>query len=352
MARRPGPKQTTYAAAGVDRVPVARALAALLANVRYRAPAASGRRFELPGHYAGLLRIGRETVALTTDTVGTKALLAQELDRWEEVGEDAVAVNVNDLAAVGARPAGFVDTISLIRPDPRQFAAIGRGLDRGLRQARTHLLGGETAIVPEIVRGPDLGGTALGFFPRGRRPVTGGAIRPGDLLIGLPSSGLHANGLTLARRIVRDSGLELSRSRNGGTIPLGEEMLAPTRIYVAATESVAGLRGVTGFAHISGGGVRNLVRLNPEVAFDLDQLGTPPPLFSFLQELGGVAPREMYQTFNMGIGFVVVVRPEAVGAVSARLARAGYPDARTIGRVLSGRGVRIRPLGLRYSGYA
>lgn len=352
MARPPSGRHGTYAAAGVDRVTVTRALAALLENVRYRAPPGSGRRLELPGHYAGLLRIGRETIALTTDTVGTKALLAQELDRWEEVGEDAVAVNVNDLAAVGARPAGFVDSISLVRPEPRQFAAIGRGLDRGLRRARTHLLGGETAVVPEIVRGPDLGGTALGFFPRGRRPVTGAAIRPGDLLIGLASSGLHANGLTLARRIVRDAALPLDRPRNGGSIPLGEELLIATRIYVAATESLVGARGVTGLAHISGGGVRNLVRLNPEVTFDLDRLGSPPSLFTFLQEGGGVADREMYQTFNMGLGFVVVVRPDAVETVRARLVRAGYPEARTIGRVTTGRGVRVRSPELRYLGYA
>ncbi len=352
MARRPEPGPGTYAAAGVDRVPVARALAALLAGVRYRAPPASGRRRGEAGHYAGLLRIGRETLALTTDTVGTKSLLAQELGRWEEVGEDLVAVNVNDLAAVGARPAGFVDSLSLARPDPRQLAALGRGMDRGLRAARAHLLGGETAIVPEIVRGPDLGGTALGFFPAGRRPVTGDRLRAGDLLLGLAASGLHANGLTLARRIVRDRGIALNRPRPGATESIGREMLRPTRIYVAATEAVADDPGVTGFAHISGGGVRNLVRLNPSVGFDLDAVGPVPPLCAFLQEAGGVPLREMYQTFNMGVGFVVAVRPGAADRVRTRLGRAGYPDARPIGRVRAGRGVRIPPLGLSYLGYA
>ncbi|MGI0053328.1 MAG: phosphoribosylformylglycinamidine cyclo-ligase [Thermoplasmata archaeon] len=352
MARRPGRRPLTYAAAGVGRRPVARGLAALLASASYRPPPSSGRRVELAGHYAGLLRIGRETLALTTDTVGTKTLLARDLGRWEEVGEDAVAVNVNDLAAVGARPAAFVDCLSLPRPDPKVLSAIGRGLDRGLRASRAHLLGGETAVVPELVRGPDVGGTALGFFPPGRRPVTGALVRPGDHLVGLASSGLHANGLTLARRIVRAARWPLSRARPGGPGPLGEEMLRPSRIYVAATEAVAALPGVSGLAHISGGGVRNLVRLNPKVGFELTFGPEPPGLFPFLSELGGVSAREMYQTFNMGTGFVIVVRPDALGPVRRRLAGAGYPDAHPLGRVVPEPGVRLPALGLSYHGYS
>jgi phosphoribosylformylglycinamidine cyclo-ligase len=307
---------------------------------------------DLPGHYAGLVRLGRETVALTTDTVGTKVALAEELDRWEEVGEDVVAVNVNDLASVGARPTGFVDCISLPRPDPEVFAQIGRGIDRGLRASRCHLLGGETAVVPELVRGIDLGGTALGFFPRGRRPVLGAAIRAGDVLIGIPSSGLHANGLTLARRLVKEAGASLTVPRPQGKLPLGEELLRPTRIYVSVSEALAGLATVTGFAHISGGGVRNLVRLHPKVRFLLEDWPTPPGLFPYLEELGGIAPKEMYQTFNMGVGFVVVARPRGRSELLRRLARAGAPDARVIGRVERGTGVSLPTVGLEYQGYA
>jgi phosphoribosylformylglycinamidine cyclo-ligase len=211
----------TYARAGVDRAPTARALAALLASVRYTAPSSSGRPVPMAGHYAGLVRIGAETIAITTDTVGTKTVLAAELDRWEEVGEDVVAVNVNDLAAVGARPAGLVDCISVPSTDERVFAAIGRGLARGLRAARCNLLGGETAIVPELLTGTDLGGTAIGFYPGGRTPVTGAAIRAGDVIVGIPSSGLHANGMTLARRLVRERGLALDRPRPKGQVPRG-----------------------------------------------------------------------------------------------------------------------------------
>jgi phosphoribosylformylglycinamidine cyclo-ligase len=184
--RRRGGRTRTYAASGVDRAEIAASLRALLGAIRSRAPSTHGRPVELPGHYAGVIRIGAQTLAATTDTVGTKVLLAEQLDRWEEVGEDLVAINVNDLAAVGARPAGIVDTIVCARPDRRRFRAIGRGIDRGLRAARCSLLGGETAVVPELVRGIDLGATALGFFPGRRRPITGARVRPGDRILGIP----------------------------------------------------------------------------------------------------------------------------------------------------------------------
>lgn len=342
----------TYSRSGVDRGEVARGLSALLAGVRYRPPASSGRRVELPGHFAGLVRVGHETIAITTDTVGTKSLLAAELGRWEEVGEDVVAVNVNDLAAIGARPCGFVDCLSCDRPDPVALAGIGRGIDRGLRLARCHLLGGETAVVPELLQGLDLGGTAIGFFPAGRRPVTGDRARPGDVLLGIPSSGFHANGLTLVRRLVAERKVDLRRPRPGGRRALGRELLTPTRSYVAASEAIADDPGVRGFAHISGGGVRNLVRLNPEVAFVLDGWPEPSGLFAWIRELGAIASEELYQTFNVGIGFVVVATPASAGRIAGRLRRAGYPGLLPIGHVARGTGVELPKLGLRFSSYS
>jgi len=236
-ARKEGP--WTYARSGVDRSRVSSALAALLAEVSYRPPPSSGRLVDAPGHYAGLIRIGRETIAVTTDTVGTKVKLAAQLGRWEEVGEDIVGVNVNDLASVGARPAGLVDTILCHHPDPEAFRGIGRGLDRGLRAARCALLGGETAVVPEIVDGIDLGATAFGFFPRGRGPILGSSIRPGDRLLGIPSSGVHANGLTLLRRLLAEGSVDLLRPRPGAERPIGEEILTPTRIYSRVADALA-----------------------------------------------------------------------------------------------------------------
>jgi phosphoribosylformylglycinamidine cyclo-ligase len=341
----------TYAQSGVDRSAVGRALRALLRGTQYRPPPSHGRPVDAPGHYAGLLRIGRETIAVTTDTVGTKVMIAKQLRRFEEVGEDIVGVNVNDLAAVGARPAGLVDVISCAVPDPAVFAEIGRGIGRGLRVAECALLGGETAVVPDLVAGFDLGGTAFGFFPRGRRPVIGRGIRPGDVLLGIPSNGFHANGFTLVRRLLADHGVDLTRPRGTGKLPLGEELLRPTRIYSSASEALADRPDVRGFAHISGGGVRNLSRLHGDVAFVLDHWPRPEGLFSWVRDLGGLSDEEMYQTFNVGIGFVIVAAPHRLAELRRRLARAGAPDAIEVGHVERGTGVRIPSLGLEYPGY-
>jgi phosphoribosylformylglycinamidine cyclo-ligase len=342
----------TYAASGVDRASVARALSELLGAVRFRAPPNHGRPVDLPGHYAGLIRIGRETIAVTTDTVGTKVLLAEALGRWEEVGEDLVAVNVNDLASVGARAAGLVDTILCRTPEPAVLGAIGRGLDRGLRAARCSLLGGETAVVPSIVNGTDLGATAIGFFPRGRAPVTGRRIRPGDVLLGIPSSGLHANGYTLVRQLLRESGVDLAAPRDGSRVPLGQELLTPTRIYSEVSEALADRPETHGFSHVSGGGVRNLARLHGRVAFVLDRWPAPPALFAWVQRTGGISDEEMFQTFNMGIGFVVVAGRAHLAQTRRRLSRAGAPDAVEIGHVERGSGVRVPEFDLDYSGYS
>lgn len=352
MARRAPAGGWTYAASGVDVDARARALAALLAEVRYRPSPDHGRPIPAPGHYAGLVRVGRETLAITTDTVGTKVLLAEQLGRWEEVGVDLVGVNVNDLASMGARPVALVDTILCARPMDTAFRAIGRGLDRGLREARCALLGGETAVVPDIVRGIDLGGTALGFFPRGRRPVTGARIRPGDRILGIPSSGFHANGYTLLRRLLAENAVDLEHPRPEGTVPLGEELLRPTRIYTTAADALAARPGTHGLAHLSGGGVRNLARLRSNVAFVLDTWPEVPPLFGWIQRLGGLSDLEMFQTFNMGIGFALVVAREGLAETRRRLARAGAPDAVPIGHVERGTGVRLPDRGLDYPSYA
>jgi len=352
VARPRAARTRTYAQSGVDRSAVAKALRALLAGVSRPAPASHGRPVDLPGHFAGLLRLGGTLLAATTDTVGTKVLLAEQMDRWEEVGEDLVAINVNDLAAVGARPAGLLDTIVCHRPDPRRFRAIGRGLGRGLAAARCSLLGGETAVVPDLVREIDLGATAIGFFPRGRAPVTGARLRPGDRIVGIPSSGVHANGYSLVRRVLAEAHVDLRRARPGARVPLGVELLRPTRTYSEAIDAIADRPGLRGLCHLSGGGVRNLVRLRPDVRYQLDRWPTVPPLFDWIGTAGGIEPHEMFQTFNMGVGFAAVVDRRSVADVLSRLARHGAPDAREIGRIAAGQGVTLPALGLEYSGYS
>jgi phosphoribosylformylglycinamidine cyclo-ligase len=349
MAKTP---RWSYARAGVDRSAVAESLAALLVGTRHRPSARSGRLLDLPGHYAGLVRIGTETLAVTTDTVGTKVVLADELGSWEGVGEDVVQVNVNDLAAVGARPSVLVDCILCARPDPKVFAAIGRGIGRGLERAHVALAGGETAVVPDIVRGTDLGGTAIGFFPRGRRPVTGARIRPGDAVLGIPAQGFHANGFTLLRKLLREHEVDVRRPRPGSRQALGKELLRPGRIYVDAAEAIADLPTTHGLAHISGGGVRNLVRLNDDVRFELTGWPAPAGVYRWAAELGEIDPLELYQTFNLGVGFVAVVASSAVESTRRAFDAAGVRDSRVLGRVVRGTGVSLPHLGLEYHGYA
>ncbi|MCI4368633.1 MAG: phosphoribosylformylglycinamidine cyclo-ligase [Thermoplasmata archaeon] len=351
MAKRRNAESWTYARSGVDVDSRSLSLKALLSEARYTPPSGYGRPLPVLGHYAGLTRIGKEVVAVTTDTVGTKVLLAEAMDEWESVGEDMVAINVNDLASVGARPFGLVDVISGGRPDPERFRAIGRGLGRGLRKGRCALLGGETAIVPEIVHGIDLGGTAVGFFPGARKPVTGRAVRAEDVLLGLRSTGFHSNGFTLLRRLLKSEGVDLDAHRPGARVPLGRELLRATRIYVPAVEAIVDRPGVHGLAHISGGGVRNLARLRDDLEFVLDRWPKLSGVFEWLSKLGKVAPKEMFQTFNMGVGFVVVVDPGHAREIVRQLGRAGASDVREIGRVSRGSGVSLPGLGLRYDGY-
>ncbi|MDE1821724.1 MAG: phosphoribosylformylglycinamidine cyclo-ligase [Euryarchaeota archaeon] len=349
---RPAPSSpVTYAQTGVRQDLVALALSKLLEGTKGRIPPGSGEPLKLPGHFAGIVRIGRESVALTTDNVGTKLLLARTLDRWEEVGEDVVAVNVNDLSAVGARPSALVDYIAVQSPVPSVFEALGRGIGRGLKEACCHLVGGETSVVPDLVKSLDLSGTALGFFPKGRAPVTGEKLRPGDVLLGLSSSGFHANGYTLLRRLIEENAIDITRPLPGDPMPLGERLLAPTRIYTRPVEALLAARLPLALAHISGRGLRNLIRLNPKVQFTLDALPPLEGIFRWVADLSRLPTEELYQTFNMGIGFVLAVRPNHVERSLSVLRRSGGKDARVIGRVEKGRGVYLPNEGVRYDSY-
>ena len=344
-------KPLTYAGAGVDPDAVRKALRGLLRAARAPAVRGYGRPLLGPGHFSGLLQVGKERLALTTDNVGTKVLLAEQLGSWEGVGEDVVGVNVNDLSAVGARPLALLDYLMLPRPEPKLLEAIGKGIGRGIRRAMCALVGGETAIVPELVQTPDLSGTALGYFPPGRSPLTGRSIRVGDVLVGIPSSGVHANGFTLVRRLLQRARTPLDRPLPGERIPFGKALLRPTRIYTPAAEALLDRHLAQGLAHITGGGVRNLSRLHPSVEFTLESWPRARGVFEWVAETSRLPPKELFQTFNMGIGFVAAVRRKDLPAALGTLAGAGARDATVVGRVSPGRGVRLPSLGIRYERY-
>ncbi len=333
----------TYASSGVD-------IAAGEHLVRRIAPLARAtRRPEIVagvGGFAALARLPRgyrrPLLVTCTDGVGTKLRIAFALDRHETVGIDLVAMSVNDLLTIGAEPLLFLDYFATGRLDVRQGAAVVRGIARACRLAGCSLVGGETAELPSFyAHGEyDLAGFAVGVVEQGR-VVDGRRIRPGDVLVGLPSVGLHSNGYALARHVL----LERARLRLDTTIPelrttLGDELLRPTRIYVRPVRALLAAfpTAIRGMAHVTGGGLPgNVPRVLPRGCRAVIRRGSwrTPPIFDLIQRLGRVPRGEMDRTFNNGIGFVLVVARTAADRVMARLRAARLRPA-LIGEVVRG----------------
>jgi len=307
------------------------AIKALTATLTYQRPPGPGSRVGGGDFFTGLVEFGDHYLGLCTDGVGTKLLLAQALNKFDTVGLDCMAMNVNDMICAGAEPLAFVDYLALATADPEELEALGRGLNEAARQANVTIVGGESAIIPELVKENDLAGTALGVVARDRL-IDGSQIAPGDALIGLASSGPHSNGYTLIRKIVEHAGADLTDPFHDTT--LGLALLEPTRIYVRPIMALLEGLGtrVKGLANITGGGWRNLARLNRQVTFDITDPLPVPPIFDWLQEHGRVETLEMYGTFNMGLGFGVVTAQEAAQEAVELLEGAGE-QARMIGRV-------------------
>ncbi|HVM34256.1 MAG TPA: phosphoribosylformylglycinamidine cyclo-ligase [Actinomycetota bacterium] len=310
------------------------------------------------GHYASVLKVSDElAVAVSTDGVGSKTIIASALDRYETIGFDCMAMNVNDVICVGARPVALVDYLGVNTLDDRRTNAILGGLAAAAVEAGVAIPGGEIAQLPEVIgsdgRSPgdqtafDLVGTCVGTV-HPERLVLGRAVEPGDAIIGIASSGIHSNGLTLARRALFEGG----GYALGDQIPalgrtLGEELLEPTAIYVRA---VVGLweNGIEtrGLVHMTSDGFANLCRLDAPVGYEIEELPDAPPIFTLIQRAGEIEDSEMYRVFNMGIGFVVVV-PEPAGEDAIAVLGDGGYRAMRIGRVSNQEGlVHIRPRGL------
>lgn len=339
------PKGMTYAKAGVDIDKKSGSISALVGHLRYKRRGI-GRPIDLPGHFTGLIDFGEYALTLCTDGVGTKLLVADALKKWDTVGIDCIAMNVNDTICVGSEPVAFVDYIAIDRPNPRITSEIGKGLEKGARLSNLTIVGGEVAVLPELIRGFDLAGTCLGMV-RKDRIITGDAIRPGDAVVGLPSSGIHSNGLTLARRIFEANGVGYKDRVKGLARPVGLELLEPTKIYVRQILGLIEQFDVHGMANMTGGGLRNLIRLKKGIGFELSDLMKPHSIFQVMQELGKVSDREMYQTFNMGTGYCIVVSDSDASAV----AKAAGKGAKVIGHAFKGEGVGVPSLGIRYTKY-
>jgi phosphoribosylformylglycinamidine cyclo-ligase len=286
----------------------------------------------LPGHYASVIEVAPNLgIALSTDGVGTKLVLAEALGKLDTVGIDCVAMNVNDVICVGAVPLAMLDYIAIDRADPEVCEAIGVGLARGATLAGIEIPGGELAQLGDMVHGVDISGACFGTVALDAI-IDGRAVAPGDSIIGLPSSGLHSNGYTLARKAL--DGLDMDEDPEGRLgRPLGEALLEPTEIYVKPiVELLRSEVDVRGLAHITSGGVNNLLRLAAPVGYEIDAPLPIPPLFALIAERGNVPDEEMHEVFNMGCGFALVV-PENDEDRALELLHAHYSAAARIGRV-------------------
>jgi phosphoribosylformylglycinamidine cyclo-ligase len=336
---------TSYAAAGVDIDAGERAVKLMSAAVKRTA------RPELIGGLGGfaglfgldLSRFPRPVLASSTDGVGTKLAIAQALDRHDTVGIDLVAMVVDDLVVVGAEPLFLTDYIATGQVVPERIATIVAGIADGCVQAGCALIGGETAEHPGVMAPEqyDLSGAAVGVV--NADAVLGPErVRAGDALIGLGSSGLHANGYSLVRHILGpDPDLAATPPSLGGGQTLGEELLQPTRIYARHCLAVAAAGGVHAFAHVTGGGLAaNLSRvLPPDVDAVVERSSwIPQPIFSLIAEAGPVSRTEMERTFNLGVGMVAVVAAEHADAALRLLANRQVP-AWQLGEIRSGTGL-------------
>ncbi len=341
-------KKMTYKDSGVDIDEKEEAIKQLLSSISTKRKGTIGK--PMGGHYAGLIEFGDYALVLCTDGVGTKVKIAEALKKWDTIGIDCIAMNVNDALCVGAEPLAFVDYLAMDDPDPKITKEIGKGLEKGAVQSNISIVGGETADLPELIKGFDLAGTCLAYVKK-KRIILGDKIHPGDIIIGLSSSGIHSNGYTLARKVVEEGGFSYTDKFPDGLYPrktIGEVMLTPTRIYVKEIIELFKKIDVHGLAHITGSGLWNIPRLKENVKYVIEDPLEPQPIFAFLQKYGNIDDQEMYQIFNMGMGFIVIVAQEDADKTMRILKKHSDATIKLVGIVKKGTGVEVPRLGLSY----
>lgn len=338
------PENWTYAKAGVNIDAKSSAIESLVKELKFKREGV-GQMVRMKNLFASLIDFGDNYLTMATDGVGTKLLVAEELGVWDTVGIDCIAMNVNDTICVGAEPMSFVDYIAIDKPDDAITEAIGRGLQKGAELSNMEIVGGEIAVLPEMVNGVDLSGTCLGFVPKDRM-ITGQACRKGDAIVSLRSSGIHSNGLTLARKVFEDSGYGMKDRVSGLSGTVGEELLTPTEIYVKEVLDIIGKFEVHGLVDITGGGLRNILRMNQSCRYIIDDPIEPAPIFRKIQELGNITTEEIYQTLNMSMGFDIIAPADDAESIADE-----YDNAFVVGRVEEGHGVLLEPEDILYEHY-
>ena len=297
------------------------------------------------GHYAGIVEIpGKTLLATHTDGVGTKVLIANMMKKFDTVGIDCVAMNVNDIICVGATPISFMDYIAVNKNDKAALKKIVQGLVKGAKKANVPIVGGETAIMPDVISGNhfsfDLAGMVVGMLTK-KQMILGNKIKRGDVIIGVQSSGLHSNGYSLARKALLSKYSLQDRIKGIGK--LGNALLTPTQVYVKPVLSVLEKCKVHGMAHITGGSFTKLLRLK-KTGYLLDQMPTPLPIFQIIEN-EGVSRQEMYKTFNMGIGFCVIAPKNEEDQINSTFKKFGMKSKR-VGKIIAKKGVFVNSLKL------
>ena len=294
----------TYSESGVDidleAVTVSKLADKLKSTLKYRDIITDS------GHYAALVKLGDKAIAMSTDGVGSKILIAEMLNKYDTVGIDCIAMVVNDILCVGAEPIALVDYLAVEKPDPERASEIAEGLVKGAEESKIAIIGGETASLPGIIKDFDLAGTGIGFVDVDKI-ITGEDIQPGNVLIGINSNGIHSNGYSLARKaLFDDAGYSIDDKMPNGKTTIGEELIRPTELYVKPIVSLFNENyNINGLAHITGGGFTNLRRLKKGVGYEINNLPEVPEIFKVIYEQN-VDIKEMYKVFNMGVGFVVI----------------------------------------------
>ena len=332
------PKNWTYAKAGVNIDAKSSAIESLVKELKFKREGI-GQMVRMKNLFASLIDFGDNYLTLATDGVGTKLLVAEELGIWDTVGIDCIAI------CVGAEPMSFVDYIAIDRPDDAITEAIGRGLQKGAELSNMEIVGGEIAVLPEMVNGVDLSGTCLGFVPKDRI-ITGQACRKGDVIVSLRSSGIHSNGLTLARKVFENAGYTMKDKVSGLKGTVGEELLTPTEIYVRQVLDITRKYEIHGLVDITGGGLRNILRMNQSCKYIIDDPIEPAPIFKKIQELGNITTEEIYQTLNMSMGFDIIAPADDAESIAKE-----YSNASIVGRVEEGSGVLFEPENILYEHY-
>ncbi len=334
----------TYAKAGVNIDKKSSAIESLVKELKYKRTGI-GQMLRKKNLFTSLIDFGDRYMTLATDGVGTKLLIAEELGIWDTVGIDCIAMNVNDTICVGAEPTSFVDYIATDVPDDAISEAIGKGLNKGAEMSNMEIVGGEVAVLTEMVNGVDLSGTCLGFVMKDK-VITGETCTKGDLIVSLRSSGIHSNGLTLARKVFQGAGYKLTDKVPGLSKSVGMELLTPTEIYVKQVLSILENHKVHGLVDITGGGLRNILRMNPAFRYVIDDPVEPAPIFKKIQELGNVSTEEIYQTLNMSMGFDIIAPENEAEEIADE-----YKNAEIVGRVTDGKGVLYAPDNILYEHY-